>query len=451
MKENKMGYVPIPKLLFSISAPIALSMLFQSLYNVVDSIFVSRVGEEALAAVSLAYPVQMLIIAVAVGTGVGMNALLSKSLGEKKFTKANLIAQTGFVLAVLSSLIFIIFGLFFVKQFFVTQTSSLVIQEHGVLYLKIVTTLSTGIFVQVTLERLLQSTGQSFYSMITQMGGVILNIILDPILIFGMGPFPKLGVAGAAYATVGAQFFAAGIGLYLNFSKNKELNFLQRGFTLNPKILKNIYSVGLPSILMMSINSVGVFVMNNILAIFSSTAVVAYGIYFKLQSFVFMPVFGINNGLISIIAYNYGARKKERIYQAIKAGYIGGSTLMFIGLLIFQIFPTQLLGLFDPSPELLNIGIPALRIISIGFLLAGITIVGSAIFQSLGSGVLSMITMMIRQFIFLGPVAYLLSLTGDVNKVWFSLPIAELFAVFATIYFLRNILKKKVEVLTPLE
>lgn len=446
-----MGYESIPKLLLTMSAPIAFSMLFQSLYNVVDSIFVSRVGEEALAAVSLAFPVQSLMNAVAIGTGVGMNALLSKSLGERKFEKANVTAQTGLFLTLASAIIFVFIGLFLSEAFFATQTNDPLIHEYGVQYLTIINIFSVGLFLQIIFERLLQSTGLAFLSMITQIAGALFNIIFDPILIFGLGPFPELGVAGAAYATVGGQILAVFVGIYYNVKKNKELNLLQKNFKLEFDTIRKIYSVGLPTIILISINSFAIFVLNTILAGFSATAVVAYGIYFKLQSFVFMPIFGINNGLIPIISYNYGAGKKERIYEAIKVAMMGALVIMAVGFLLFQIIPTQLLLMFQPSEELMRIGKTALRISSFSFILAAVPIISSSVFQSLGSGTISMVVTMIRQLFILAPAAYLLSLTGDINNIWFAQPISEVVSIFVALYFLRKILRNKVDILHPIE
>lgn len=451
MQENRMGYVPIPKLLLTISAPIALSMLFQSLYNVVDSIFVSRVGEEALAAVSLAFPIQFLMNAVAIGTGVGMNALLSRFLGQREFKKANLTAQLGIFLTVMSSLVFVLMGIFFSEYFFSHQTTDPLVHQYGVSYLRIVNIFSIGIFLQIIIERLLQSTGLSFYSMMTQIIGAVFNIIFDPILIFGLGPFPELGVAGAAYATVCGQLLAVLVGFYLNKTKNKEIDLAQKGFRIDWKTIKGIYSVGLPTIILLSVNSLAVFIVNSILAGFSATAVVAYGIYFKLQSFIFMPIFGINNGLIPVIAYNYGAGKKERIYEAIKVALMGALGIMVIGVLIFQIFPVQLLGFFDPSEDLIRIGEVALRICSLSFVLAATPIVSSSVFQALGKGTLSLIVTMIRQLLVLAPVAYLLSLTGDLDKIWFAQPIAEVSSIIVAVYFLKKVLRAQVDTLVPLE
>ncbi|MCD1147853.1 MATE family efflux transporter [Peptoniphilus sp. KCTC 25270] len=451
MQENKMGYLPIPKLLFNMSGPIALSMLFQSLYNVVDSIFVSRIGEEALAAVSMAFPIQSLMNAVAIGTGVGMNALLSRSLGQRKFEKANLIGQIGFILTVASTFLFILIGLLFSDAFFATQTNNPLIHEYGVQYTHIITLFSVGIFAQIGCERLLQSTGRSFESMLTQIAGALINIIFDPILIFGLGPFPELGVAGAAYATVGGQITAALMGIFLNLKRNKEINLFQKGFHFNANIVKNVYGIGFPTMVMIAAGSLTIFIINTILGWFSSTAVVAYGIYFKLQSFVLLPVFGMNNGMVPIIAYNYGSGHKERIYEVIKVALTAAFVFMVAGFLLFQFAPDVLLGFFEPSQELLELGRKCLRICSISFLLAFFPIVVASVLQALGNGVASMIISLIRQLIVLCPAAYLLSRTGNVNNVWFALPIAEFTAITISFFALRKILRTHVDHLVPIE
>lgn len=439
MKENRMGYEPIPKLLVRMSLPIALSMLVQALYNIVDSIWVSRIGEDALAAVSMAFPIQMLINAFSVGIGVGMNALLSRYLGEKKREDANLTAQNGGVLVILAAVLFSIFGVMISSKLIGIQTSDPAIYRDGVRYLNICFIFSIGLCGQIYMERLLQSTGLSIYSMYTQIFGAVLNIALDPMFIFGVGPFPKLGVTGAAVATVSAQIMALCLGLYFNLTKNKELNLFQRQFHLNRTIIRGIFSVGIPSAIMMSVNSFALFLINAILAIFGATAVVALGIYFKVQSFIFMPVFGLNNGLIPIIAYNYGARHKERIYGVMKLSYKSALIFMGAGFLVFQIFPAQLLSFFDPSEALLAIGIPAMRIMSFSFIFAAVSIISSAIFQAFGNGLLSLAVNLIRQLILTIPLAYLFSKTGVLTYVWLAFPIAEMIAMVIAVLFMKKI------------
>ena len=439
MEENRMGYEPIPKLLMSISLPIALSMLVQALYNIVDSIWVSRLGEKALAAVSMAFPMQMLINAVSIGVGVGMNALLSRHLGAKNQREANLCAQHGLLLNMVVAVLFAVFGTMASMQLIGMQTADPEILKEGVRYLDICFLFSVGLCGQICMERLLQSTGLALYSMFTQLFGAVLNIILDPFFIFGWAFFPKLGVVGAAVATVSSQIIAFLFGLYLNFKRNKELNLLQDHFHINGAIIKGILAVGIPSAIMISVNSLSVFLINAILAVFGAAAVVALGIYFKVQSFVFMPIFGMNNGLVPIIAYNYGAGHRERIYEVIKLAYKVALIVMSAGFIIFQVFPAQLMGFFDPSAELLSIGVVALRIISVSFIFAAVSIISSGIFQSLGNGLLSMIVNLVRQLIFIVPLAYLFSKTGVLAYVWLAYPIAELMAMLIAIAFMKKV------------
>ncbi|MGI6485472.1 MAG: MATE family efflux transporter [Tepidanaerobacteraceae bacterium] len=443
-KGNKMGIMPINKLLMDVSFPIMISMLTQALYNVVDSIFVAQYSEHALTAVSLAFPIQNLMISVAVGTGVGINAFLSRSLGEKNFVKANIIAKNGILLGLLSYIVFLIFGMLFSKSYFTYQTGNAQIIEYGHSYLSIICILSIGKFVQIVFERLLQSTGKTIYSMITQGTGAIINIILDPIFIFGYFGIPTMGPAGAAIATVIGQITAAILAIIFNLKVNKEISVDIRGFRPSLKIIKNIYSVGIPSIIMMSLTSITTYGLNNILNKFSSTAIAAFGAYFKLQSFVFMPVFGLNNGMVPIIAYNYGARNKERIIETIKLSITYASCIMIFGLILIQVFPEKILSLFNASENMLSIGVPALRIISLSYIFAGTSIVSSSIFQAFGNGLLSLLTAASRQLVVLLPVAYGLSLLGDVNFVWWSYPIAEIASLVLSVMFLKYIYYKKI-------
>ena len=446
-QENKMGVMPIPKLLITMSLPMILSMLVQALYNIVDSIFVAQLSEDALTAVSLAFPIQNLMIAVAAGTGVGINALLSKSLGERKFDAANRIARNGILLGILSSIVFAIAGLFGSRLFFEVQTSDPEIIKYGTDYMSVITIASVGIFMQVTFERLMQSTGKTIYNMIIQGTGAIINIILDPILIFGWFGLPAMGVLGAAVATVTGQIVAAILGAVLNHKFNKEIHISMRGFKPCGKTIGAIYKIGVPSILMQSIGSVTTFGINNILLMFSSTAATVFGVYFKLQSFIFMPVFGLTNGIIPIVAYNYGARNKKRIYQTMKLGAALAIGIMFVGMLVFQIFPEMLLRLFDASSHMLEIGVPALRIISLCFVFAGFCIVCSSIFQALGNGIYSLIMSIARQLVVILPVAYAFAMLIGLEAVWFSYPIAEIASVLVCIVLMRRILKLKVSTL----
>ncbi len=443
IKENKMGTMPINKLLFQMSMPMIVSMLIQAFYNIIDSIFVAQISENALTAVSLAFPYQNLMIAIASGTGVGVNAVLSKSLGEKNFEKANRTACTGIVLSILSYLVIAISGLLFSRKFFELQTDIQEIIDYGYSYMIICTTLSFGIFLEIMFERLLQSTGKTIYTMFSQGIGAIFNIIFDPILIFGMFGFPKMGIAGAALATVIGQILAMIIGLVFNITKNHDLNFKREYFTGNSKIIKTIYGIGIPSILMMSIGSVMTFSLNKILIAFTATATAVLGVYFKLQSFIFMPIFGLNNGMVPIVAYNYGAKRKERVTKTIKTSIFVAELLMLMGLFVFQFFPERLFSLFNASDSMLTIGIPALRIISLHFLLAGFAIISSSVFQALGSGVYSLIVSASRQLLVLIPAAYLLSLSGNVSAVWWAFPIAETVSVTLCAIFLSKLIKSK--------
>ena len=448
LQENKMGVMPIKRLVLSMSLPMMISMLVQALYNVVDSYFVAKVSENALAAVGMAFPYQNLMIAVAVGTGVGVNALLSRSLGAKDFDTANRTAENGVLLAVLSTLVFSIVGAVFAQPFFQAQSTDPDIVSKGVAYLRICAGLSFGLFLEIMFERLLLSTGRTFYTMITQGVGAIINIIMDPVLIFGIGPFPEMGVAGAAAATVMGQIVAAILALIFNITRNHEIQPSLKGFRPRASIIGRIYSVGIPTIVLNSISSVMTFGMNLILsAISTSTAVAVFNVYFKLQSFVFMPVFGLNNGMVPIVSYNFGARKRKRLTDTVRFCAILAVGIMLVGLVIIQLFPAPILGIFEASGEMLRIGVPALRIISLCFVFAGFNIICSSTFQALGNGVLSMIMSIGRQLVVLLPAAYLLSLTGDVTAVWWAFPIAEIASLAMALLFLRRIFR---EVIAPL-
>ena len=444
-KENKMGVMPIPKLLISMSLPMIFSMLIQALYNVVDSMFVAQLSEDALTAVSLTFPVQNLIIAISVGTGVGINALLSRNLGEHRFEEANAVARNGIFITWISSIIFAIIGVLSSRLFFTTQTDNQTIIKYGTTYMFIITLFSIGCFMQITLERLLQATGKTIYNMITQGTGAVINIILDPILIFGLFGFPRLEVAGAAIATITGQFVAVSMSLYFNCKKNTEIHLKIKGFRPCGHTIKEIYKIGVPSIIMQSIGSVMTFGMNKILLQFSSTATAVFGIYFKLQSFIFMPVFGLTNGMVPIVAYNYGARNKERIYHTRKLAIFIAISIMTAGFLMLQFLPEQLLNCFDASENMLKIGIPALRIISISFPFAGYCIVCSATFQALGNGVYSLITSAARQLLVILPVAYIFGQLFGLDTVWWSFPIAELVSVFLSVILIRRIFRLKLQ------
>lgn len=433
-----MGTMPVNKLLISMSLPIMISMLVQALYNIVDSIFVAQLSENALTAVSLAFPMQSLMIAAATGIGVGINALLSRSLGEKAFDRANKSAINGIFVELAACVIFMILGLTITQTFYEVQVGKGEITDLGVEYLSIVTVFSLGIFMQIACERLLQATGKTVYTMYTQGLGAIINIIFDPILIFGLCGAPKMGIAGAAVATVLGQFVAAILALILNIKKNREIHITLKGFRPDGHIIRTILAVGIPSIIMQAIGSVMVFCFNKILNGFSSTAVAVFGVYFKLNSFVFMPVFGLNNGMVPIIAYNYGAHSRERMTKTIKYSVCYAVAIMIIGLAVIQIFPDKLLELFNASETMMSMGITALRIISLSFCFAGVCIVFSSVFQALGKGVISMLVSFVRQLVILLPAAYLLSLLGDVNLVWWSFIIAEVITVvFSSFMYMR--------------
>ncbi len=440
-----MGIMPENKLLIGMAVPMMLSMLVQALYNVVDSIFVAKISEDALTAVSLAFPVQNLLIALGTGTGVGINAMLSKSLGEKNQKLANKVAHNGILLMMFSAIACALFGIFGSRCFFTTQTDDLVLIEYGTQYLTIVMACSFGIFGQFITERLLQATGRTTLSMYTQLLGAVTNLILDPILIFGWFGLPAMGITGAAVATVIGQIISACFGLWLNIKKNPEIQLNVKELVPDGAVIKKIYSVGVPSIIMGSIGSVMTYGFNQILMGFSSTATAVFGVYFKLQSFFFMPVFGLNNGMVPIIAYNYGAKKKDRMLRTMKLAMIYAVSILFVGLLVMQIFPAQLFSLFEASEDMLAIGIPALRIISIHFLFAGFCIISGSTFQALGNGVTSMIVSIARQLVVLLPVAYLLSLTGNLNLIWLSFPIAELMSMALSGIFLYRIYQKVIK------
>ena len=445
LQENKMGVMPVGKLLLNMALPMVISMLVQALYNVVDSIYVSQISESAVTALSLAFPVQNMQIGFSVGIGVGINSLLSKSLGEKNQEAANRTAGNGMVLMLIVTVAFMIFGMFGVRPYFEMQSSVTETVEGGIAYTRICCIFCLGSFMQILSERLLQATGRTVYSMYTQAVGAIINIILDPILIHGWFGLPAMGVAGAAYATVIGQWSGALIGLYLNEKKNPEVQFGRKYAKLDGAIVKGILVVGVPSIIMNGIGSVMNFGMNQILQSFTETATSVFGIYFKLQSFFFMPLFAINGATISIIAFNYGARKPERIVKTLKLAVGAALGLMITGLLVFQLLPDLLLSMFNPSPTFLEIGRAALRTISWSFPVAAIGIALGASFQALGNGIYSTITSLCRQMLVLLPVAYLMSLTGNVTMVWLAYPIAEIASGAATLFFFRRIYKQKIK------
>ena len=437
LSAARMGTEPLNPLLLSLAIPMMISMLVQALYNVVDSIFVSYVNEAALSAVSLAFPIQNLLIAFAVGTAVGVNAYLSKNLGEGNHAEADRAAANGLFLAVCSAVAFLIFGLFGAGAFIRAQTTDPLIARYGVEYLSICTIFSLGCCVQCMMEKILVSTGRSTFAMTTQLIGALTNIVLDPIFIFGLFGVPRLEAAGAAVATVIGQFVGATAALTLHFLYNKDVHISLRGFRPAPRTILRIYQVGIPSIAMNAIGSVMTFGMNAILIAYSSTAVAVFGVYFKLQSFVFMPVFGLNNGMVPIVSYNYGARKPERILGTKRLAAIYAVGIMVLGFLAGQFLPGVMLSIFNASPDMLSLGTVALRIISISFLMAGFNVISSAYFQALGHGVLALWVSVIRQLVVLLPTAWLLSLAGRVDVVWWAFPIAEVVAFLLCIIFQR--------------
>ena len=448
LQENKMGVMPVGKLLVNMATPMILSMIVQALYNVVDSIYVSQISESAVTALSLAFPVQNLQIGFAVGIGVGVNSLLSKSLGQRDQEAANRAAGNGMFLMFIAVAIFMLFGIFGVRPFYEMQSDVRETVESGIAYSRICCVFTLGIFMEILGERLLQATGRTFHTMITQGAGAIINIVLDPILIHGWFGLPAMGVAGAAWATVIGQWIAALLALYFNEKHNPEVQFGRRYFKPHGTTIRQILTVGVPSIIMNGIGSITNFSMNQILLGFNAigeTAAGVYGIYFKLQSFFFMPLFGINNASISIVAFNYGARKPERIMKTLKIALGAALVLMLCGTLAFQLIPDVLLNLFNPSETFMELGCKALRTISIHFPIAAFCIVISASFQALGNGIYSTITSLFRQVIALLPAAYLLSLTGDVGNVWWCFPIAELASACACTYFFLRIYRMKVK------
>ena len=448
LRENRMGTEHIPSLLMKMALPMMLSMLVQALYNVVDSIFVAKISEDALTALSVAFPLQNLMIAFAVGLGVGINSLLSRALGEKDRQKADAAAGNGLFLELCAALLFVFIGFVLGPAFVRSQTSSAIVADHGITYVRICIGAGAFCFIAIFYERMLQATGKTHLAMIGQLVGALINIVFDPILIFGLLGFPKLGVAGAAIATVFGQFCGAMVSLAIHQKKNREIRITLSGLRPRSFTVRTILSVGIPSIIMGSIGSVMTYCVNRILDGFSSTAVAVFGVYFKLQSFFFMPVFGLNNAMVPLIAYNYGARRPARMKQTIRWAIIYACSIMAVGLLLMQLMPDVFLRLFDASDDMLRIGVPALRTISLAFVGAGYAIVLSSTFQALGKGLYSMFVSIARQLVVLVPAAWLLSRTGQLSAVWWAFPIAEIMsALVSTLFFFH--LKKTL--LLPLE
>lgn len=443
--QNRMGTMPVNRLLITMSLPMIISMLVQAMYNIIDSIFVSRINEAALAAISMAFPIQSLMIAVSSGTCVGVNALLSRSLGEQNPKEAQKAAQNGIFLAIIETLVFALFGMFASRLYFASQTDDPEIIAYGIEYLQICLIFSLGFLMEMMLERIMQSTGRTIYNMFSQGLGAITNIILDPIMIFGLWGFPAMGIRGAAIATVTGQFLAMFISLFCNIRWNTDVSIRMKGFSPDRRIIGIIYAVGLPSIVMQSISSVMTYGMNKILGAFSSTAVTVFGVYFKLQSFIFMPVFGLNNGMIPIIAYNYGARNKKRIMDTARLSIFIAVGIMLVGLAIFQLFTPQLLLLFDASEHMLEIGVPALRLISLSFLFAGYCIIVGSVFQALGNGVYSLMVSVARQLLCILPIAWLFARLWGLHAVWYSFPLAEITSVVMSTILFKRIYNEKIK------
>ncbi len=439
MEENKMGVMPVNRLILSMSLPIMISMLVQALYNIVDSIFVAKISENALTAVSMAFPIQNLMIAVGVGTAVGVNALLARALGAKDYDRVNRIAENAVFLVAVSYALFLVIGLFLVEPFYRSQTDIEEIIRHGKEYLTVCCCLSFGVFTQVMFERLLQATGKTIYTMVTQGIGAIVNIILDPIMIFGLFGCPKMGVTGAAAATVIGQIVAGILSVWLNHTKNHEVKIRMKEAKPDLQVIRQIYGIGVPSIIMQAIGSVMTYGMNRILISFTATATAVFGVYFKLQSFVFMPVFGLNNGIIPIVAYNYGAKNRKRVLSTIRHSIAYAMSIMTLGFLVLQVFPGPLLQMFNASDTMMGIGIPALRTISLSFIPAGFGIACGSVFQAMGRSIYSMFVSMARQLVVLLPAAYILAGFGEVNFVWWAFPIAELMSLVMTVYFMIRI------------
>ena len=447
LSENKMGTMPLTKLLANMAIPMVLAMVVQALYNVVDSLYVSRISESAVTALSLAFPLQNIMIGFATGIGVGVNSTLSKALGEGNQENANRAAGNGMVLVAISTALFMLFGVFAVRPFFEIQSDVAETVEGGISYLSICCLLSLGIFVEVLCERLLQASGRTGFTLLTQGVGAVVNIILDPLFIFGFEPLgiPAMDFAGAAVATVIGQWIAAILAVIFNFKCNPDVQFALKYLKPKKETMKAILTVGIPSVIMVAVGSVMNFSMNQILQGFSETATGVFGVYFKLQSFFFMPLFGINNATISIMAYNYGARNPKRILGTLKRAAVTDVIIMTVGLLVFQLLPDLLLGMFNPSDEFLHIGRQALRTISFSFPLAAIGISVSGSFQALGDGIYSTIMSLCRQMLVLLPAAYLLSLSGVVTRVWWAYPIAESVSICVTIFLFSRIYKKKIK------
>ena len=442
--ENKMGTMPINKLIINMSLPLITSMFVQAFYNIVDSLFVARINEDALTAVSMSFPAQNLMISAGVGVGVGITALIARYLGAHDDKGITRVVHNGIFLGILNSILFAFFGIFLAKFYFEFQKASGIIETYGIQYLSICSIFAFSIIMEITFERMLIASGKTIYTMITQSTGAIINIIFDPILIFGLLGFPKMGIVGAAVATIFGQTVAMFMALYFNVTKNHEVRISIKKFAVDFKTIVNIYEIGFPSIVMQSAASFMIFQLNNLLASFSTTATAVLGVYFKLQSFVILPVFGLNNSVISIVSYNYGAGKIKRLLKTVKVANIYAFSIMLAGFVLCQILPVQILKIFDASDNMLSIGVPALRIISFSFLIAPFSIVSSGTFQALGKGTFSLIISLIRQLIVILPLSYLLSRVMGMKGVWVAFPIAEIVAGILTTIYLRKLYKNEI-------
>lgn len=441
-KENKMGTMPVVKLVFNMSLPAILSMTVLAMYNVVDSIFVGNYSQKGLNAMSIVYPMQMLLISVSVGTAIGVNSLVSRKLGERKQNEANSAATHGLVTCLFSYILFLLLGIFAVKPFMGVFTTDAETMQYGIDYLRIVLCLSVFSIIQVMIEKTLQATGNMIYPMLFQMLGAVVNIIFDPLLIFGVGIFPEMGITGAAIATVFGQFCGMLFAVIVLFTKSHDIKITFRGFRLNAMMLKQIYGVGFPSIIMQSISAIMILGLNTIFTINNSAvSVTVLGVYFKLQSFVFMPCFGLNQGVLPVLGYNYGARNKKRVYDTLKCGIIAAVSIMIIGALLMWLIPDRLIAMFGGDQSLMDVGIPAFRIISLCFVPAAVSIIMITLFQATGKGFRGLFISFARQIVVLLPVAYLISVTLGVNYVWYAFPIAEAVALVIALLFFLNLVR----------
>lgn len=443
-KENKMGTAPITPLIWKMALPAILSMMVQALYNIVDSIFVAKISSQALSAISIAFPIQMLMVAIGVGTAIGINSLVARRLGEGRQEQADSAATHGLLLGFMNWIIIALIGIFFTNAFFRMTTDNASIISLGSTYTHIVTIFSFGVFIETCVEKTLQATGNMIYPMLSQLLGCVINIILDPILIFGLGPVPKLGIAGAAIATVFGQIVAMLFCLIILFTKNHDIHVTFRNFRFSWKTIGEIYEVGIPAIVMQAISSFLITLLNLILIQFSEAAVNVFGIYYKLQSFVFMPVFGLNQGVMPVLGYNYGAHNKKRLLSGFRTGVIGAAVIMFVGTILFHLIPGPLLSLFDADATTMKIGIPALKTISLCFVPAAFGIMFSTLFQACGMGIRSLILSLIRQLICILPSAWILSKIS-LGAVWYAFPIAEFVAFILGVVFFYYMNKKVIQ------